>query len=207
LLDSLHKHNIHETSVNMVDITKPDYTDLVIKLRRENPDAVLAGLDPYSYARFFQAMQRSGWHPKFGGLGLDKPSAQRDYGTQVYGAESLTSVTEAQDHQNDPAIKDYQDTVRHYFPGQMDAIDYFSEGDWVAAKVFVEAIRRIGKNTVSRKSLVDALNTIKNFETGLTVPITYSAGSSHDPNHCFNWIRNENGVWTTYSNWTCIQGP
>jgi branched-chain amino acid transport system substrate-binding protein len=207
LLDSLKKHGIQWTSVNMVDITKPDYTDLVIKLRKENPDAVLAGLDPYSYARFFQAMQRSGWHPKFGGLGLDKPSAQRDYGTQVYGAESLTSVTEAQDHQNDPAIKDYQDTVRRYFPNQMEAIDYFSEGDWVAAKVFVEAVRRIGKNPVNRKSLVDALNSIKNFDTGLTVPISYSAGSSHDPNHCFNWIRNEKGVWTTYSDWVCIQGP
>ena len=207
LLDSLHKHNIHETSVNLVDITKPDYTDLVIKLRRENPDAVLAGLDPYSYARFFQAMQRAGWHPKFGGLGLDKPSAQRDYGTQVYGAESLTSVIEPQDHPNDPAIKDYMDTVRKYYPNQMDAIDYFSEGDWVAAKVFVEAIRRIGKNSVSRKSLADALNSIKNFDTGLTVPISYSEGPLHDPNHCFQWIRNENGTWTTYSGWTCIQGP
>lgn len=207
LLDSLHKHNIQETSVNLVDITKPDYTDLVIKLRRENPDAVLAGLDPYSYARFFQAMQRAGWHPKFGGLGLDKPSAQKDYGSAVYGAESLTSVTEAQDHQSDPGIKDYQDTVRKYFPNQMEAIDYFSEGDWVAAKVFVEAIRRIGKSSVNRKSLVDALNTIKNFDTGLTVPITYSAGPLHDPNHCFEWIRNENGTWTTYSKWTCIEGP
>ena len=56
-------------------------------------------------------------------------------------------------------------------------------------------------------TLVDALNTVKNFDTGLTVPITYSAGPLHDPNHCFNYIRNENGVWTTYSNWNCIQGP
>ena len=207
LLDSLHKHNIHETSVNLVDITKPDYTDLVIKLRRENPDAVLAGLDPYSYARFFQAMQRADWHPKFGGLGLDKPSAQADYGTEVYGAESLTSVIEPEDHASDPAIEDYHNTVRRYFPNQMDALDYFSEGDWVAAKVFVQAIHLIGKNPVNRKTLVDALNTIKNFDTGLTVPISFSPGPLHDSNHCYQWIRNEQGTWTTYSNWTCIEGP
>ncbi|HJT38134.1 MAG TPA: ABC transporter substrate-binding protein [Actinomycetota bacterium] len=207
LLDSLHKHNIHETSVNLVDITKPDYTDLVIKLRRENPDAVLAGLDPYSYARFFQAMQRADWHPKFGGLGLDKPSAQADYGTEVYGAESLTSVIEPEDHASDPAIEDYHNTVQHYFPNQMDALDYFSEGDWVAAKVFVQGIRLIGKNPVNRKTLVDAMNSIKNFDTGLTVPISFAPGPLHDSNHCYQWIRNEQGTWTTYSNWTCIEGP
>ena len=205
LLDALHKHGIQETSVNHVDISKPDYTDLVLKLRRENPDSVLAGLDPYSYARFFQAMERSNWHPKFGGLGLDKPSAQQQYGSAVYGAESLTSVIEPQDHQSDPNIQDYQNTVRRYFPNQMDALDYFSEGDWVAAKVFVEAIRSIGSKPVNRKSLVDALNGIKNYQTGLTVPLSFSAGSSHDPNHCYQWIRNENGKWTTYSDWTCIE--
>jgi branched-chain amino acid transport system substrate-binding protein len=205
LLDSLHKHGIHETSVNLVDITKPDYTDLVIKLQRENVDSILAGLDPYSYARFFQAMERANYHPKFGGLGLDKPSAQQQYGKQVWGAESLTSVIEPADHPNHPAVKEYMDTVRHYFPNQMDAIDYFSEGDWVAAKVFVEAIRKIGNNPVNRKTLVDALNSIKNFDTGLTPPISYSAGPSHDPNHCFQWIRNEQGTWTTYSDWTCIE--
>jgi len=204
LLDSLHAHGIYETSVNLVDITKPDYTDLVIKLQRENVDSILAGLDPYSYARFFQAMQRANWHPKFGGLGLDKPSAQQQYGSAVYGAESLTSVIEPADHPNLPAIREYLDTVRHYFPGQMDAIDYFSEGDWVAAKVFVEAIRKIGSNPVNRKTLVDALNSIKNFDTGLTPPISYAPGPSHDPNHCYQWIRNEQGTWTTYSGWTCI---
>jgi len=204
LLDSLHAHGIQETSVNGVDITKPDYTDIVIKLQNEHVDSVIAGLDPYSYARFFQAMKRANWHPKFGGLGLDKASAQAEYGEAVYGAESITSVIEPQDHMNYPPIKEYIGTVQHYFPNQVDALDYFSEGDWIAAKVFVEAIRRIGDNPVNRKSLVDSLNSIKNFDTGLTVPLSYSAGPRHDPNRCLQYIRNEQGTWTTYSGWKCF---
>jgi branched-chain amino acid transport system substrate-binding protein len=207
LLASLRAHHITWTSDNSVDITKPDYTDLVFKLQQEQPDSILAGLDPYSYARFFQAMERAHYSPPkgFGGLGLDKPSANKEYGTAVYGAESFTSVIEVLDHQNLPAVKEYLDTVRRYFPNQMDALDYFSEGDWIAAKVFVEGIRRIGNNPVNRKTLVDAMNSIKNFDTGLTVPISYSPGQNHDPNHCYQWIRNEQGKWTTYSGWNCIE--
>ncbi|MGZ4205076.1 MAG: ABC transporter substrate-binding protein [Actinomycetota bacterium] len=203
LLDSLHKHGIQEKSVDLVDISKPDYTDIVIKLRNEGVDSVLAGLDPYSYARFFQAMERANWHPKFGGLGLDKPSAQAEYGSAVYGAESLTSVHEMADHMNVPVIREYYDTVKKYFPNQVSALDYFSEGDWVAAKVFVEAIRRV-QGLVTRKSLVEALYTFKNFDTGFTVPISYAPGPKHDPVRCMEWIRNENGDWKTYSKWNCF---
>jgi branched-chain amino acid transport system substrate-binding protein len=204
LLKSLHEHGIQETSVNMVDISKPDYTDIVVKLRNEGADSILAGLDPFSYARFFQALTRANWHPPFGGLGLDKSNAQKEYGAAVYGAESITSVIEPQDHRDYPPVKDYIETVRKYYPNQVEALDYFSEGVWIAAKVFVEAVRRIGDKPVNRRSLVDSLNGLKNLETGLTVPLSYSPGPKHDPNRCLQYIRNENGTWTTYSGWKCI---
>jgi len=54
--------------------------------------------------------------------------------------------------------------------------------------------------------LVEALNSLQGFQTGWSVPLSYGSGN-HDPNHCFQWIRNENGSWTTYSGWTCVQGP
>jgi branched-chain amino acid transport system substrate-binding protein len=204
LLDSLHKHGIHETSVNQVDPTKPDYTDVVLKLRNEGADSIIGGLDPFSYQRLFQAMERQSWHPKVVGLGLDKQSANKDYGSAADGAESITPFLEPADHMSQPGVKQYYDAVRRYFPNQVDPLDVYTEGDWVAAELFVEAIRQIGSNPVNRKTLVDALNSIKNFNTqGLSVPLSYSAGSSHDPNKCFQFIHKINGTWTTYSGWKC----
>ncbi|MFN2614386.1 MAG: ABC transporter substrate-binding protein [Actinomycetota bacterium] len=203
LLDSLKKNGITPASVDEVDATKADYTDIVIKLRQENADSVIAGLDPYSYGRFFQAMDRQDYHPKFAGLGLDKPSANQQYGQSVYGAESLTPVLEPADHQSDPSIQDYINTVRTYFPSQVGALDVYSEGDWVAAKMFVEAIRHI-QGTPNRKTLVDALNSVRNFATGIEPPLSYRAGNSHDPNRCFQYIHNVNGEWKTYSGWKCF---
>jgi branched-chain amino acid transport system substrate-binding protein len=203
LLAGLHAHGIKEKSLDEVDPTKPDYTDLALKAQTEGADSVIAALDPFSYARFFQALSRENYHPKFLGLGLDKTSANQAYGGAVYGAESLTPFLEPQDHANDPNIADYESTVRQYFPSQVAALDVYTEGDWIAAHLFTQAVGRIGTAAVTRQSLAAALNTITNFQTGLTIPLSYSS-SNHAPNHCFQWIHNLKGVWTTYSDWKCF---
>jgi ABC-type branched-subunit amino acid transport system substrate-binding protein len=205
LLDALHSKGIQEADVVTVDGTKYDYSDTVIDLRSKNVDSVIAGLDPFSYARFLQAMQRQSFKVKFFGSGLDKSSAEAQYGNDAFAnAESLTPLIEPVGHENDPNVAEYLNTVKKYYPDQAKQLDVYSEGDWVAAKVFVEAIRRIGSQPVNRQSLVNALNSIKNFQTGLTVPLSYAPENSHDPNHCLQWIRRNNGTWETYSGWNCF---
>jgi len=150
------------------------------------------------------AFDRQGYHPKILAPGLDKPSAEKQYGTAVYGAESLTWYLEPDEHLTSPAMSEYLNTVQHYYPNQVAGLDVYAEGSWIAAKVFVEAVRRIGPRPVNPASLVAALNSITNFDTGLTVPLSYGPGASHDPNHCIQWIRNQQGTWHTYSGWNCF---
>ncbi|TMD98962.1 MAG: hypothetical protein E6I76_03415 [Chloroflexi bacterium] len=203
LIEALHRQGIQEKSADLVEATKPDYTDIAVKLRLEGADAVIGVLDPFSYARMFQAFDRQGYHPKILCPGLDKPSAEKQYGPAVYGAESLTWYLEPDEHLSSPAMSEYLNTVQHYYPNQVAGLDVYTEGGWIAAKVFVEALRRI-HGPVTPASLVTALNGIRNFDTGLTVPLSYSAGPSHDPNHCVQWIRNQQGTWHTYSGWNCF---
>src|SRR5438874_13287902 len=105
LQDSLRKHGITESSVNPVDPTKADYTDVVLKLRREGADSIIAGLDPFSYQRLFQAMERQSWFPTVLGLGLDKASANDGYGKAADGAQSLTPVLEREEQMSQAWIK------------------------------------------------------------------------------------------------------
>src|SRR5207302_1006109 len=200
LLDALHSKGITEKDVITVDATKADYTDVVIRLsQQDHVDSIIAGLDPFSYARFFQAMQRQNYNVLFYGSGLDKTSAEQQYGNGSFAtAESLTPLVEPVGHENDPAVAEYLNAVKKYYPNQLAALDVYSEGSWVAAKIFVEAIRRIGNQAVTRQSLVNAMNTIRNWQNGLTVPISYAAGNSHDPNHCLQWLRQKSGTWDTY---------
>ena len=203
LTDSLHRHGIHEKSVDFADATKPDYTDLVVKLRLEGADSIIAGLDPFSYARFFQALDRQNYHPTFLGFGLDKRSAEAQYGTAVDNAESVTPFLEPDEHATVPAMSEYYGAVQRYFPSEVGALDVYAEGDWVAARLFVEALRRLGSTPPTPRSLIDSLNRITRWDSGLTVPLSFAPGA-HDPNHRLQWIRNQQGVWHTYSGWNCF---
>lgn len=210
-LAAMKRAGITPVAVENVDATKADYTDIVLKFQTSGAQSVAAFLDPFSYARLFQAMQRQNFRPPFLGGGLDKASANRQYSAgcgsscPIFGAESATPVLEYLDHPSHPAIAQYLNAVRTYYPGQYDKLDVYTTTQWVAAQVFVQAVKSIGDAPVTRKSLVDALNGLKNFDNGgITPPISYSPGNGHDPLKCFQWLKNTSGRWRTTSGWNCF---
>jgi branched-chain amino acid transport system substrate-binding protein len=209
-LNALKAQGITPVDVEQVDATKADYTDIALKFQTAGAQSVAAFLDPFSYARLFQAMERQNWHVPVLGGGLDKASANAQYDSgcgstcAVFGADSVTPVLEYLDHGNTPAIAQYLNTVHTYYPGQYSGLDAYTTYQWLAAEVFVQAIKNIGSAPVNRQSLVDALNGLKNYDDGgITPPISYAAGN-HDPLHCFQWIHNTNGRWRTSSGWNCF---
>ena len=209
-LNALKAQGITPVDVEQVDATKADYTDIALKFQSAGAQSVAAFLDPFSYARLFQAMERQNWHPPVLGGGLDKASANAQYDSgcgsscAVFGADSATPVLEYLDHTNTPAIAQILNAVRTYYPGQYNALDTYTTYQWLAAEVFAQAVKNIGNAPVTRQSLVNALNGLKNFnDGGITTPISYSAGN-HDPLHCFQWIHNTNGQWRTTSGWNCF---
>jgi branched-chain amino acid transport system substrate-binding protein len=209
-LNAMKKCGISPVDVETVDATKADYTDVVLKFQADGAKSVAAFVDPFSYARLFQAMERQNWHPPVLGGGLDKQSANAQYDSgcgsscAVFGADSATPVLEYLDHSTTPAIAQYLGTVHKYYPGQYGALDVYTSYQWLAAEVFVQAIKDIGNGPVTRQSLVTALNGLKNYnDGGLTEPITYGSGN-HDPLHCLQWIHNTNGSWKTISGWNCF---
>jgi ABC-type branched-subunit amino acid transport system substrate-binding protein len=209
-LNALKAQGITPVDVEQVDATKADYTDIALKFQSSGAQSVAAFLDPFSYARLFQAMERQNWHPPVLGGGLDKASANAQYDSgcgsncAVFGADSATPMLEYLDHTNTPAIAQYLNAVRTYYPGQYNALDTYTTYQWLAAEVFVQAIKNIGNAPVTRQSLVDSLNRIKNYDDGgITPPFSYAPGN-HDPLHCLQWIHNTNGQWRTTSGWNCF---
>ena len=209
-LAAMRKQGISPVDVETVDATKADYTDIVLKFQTGGAQSVAAFVDPFSYARLFQAMERQNWHVPVLGGGLDKASANRQYDSgcgascAVYGADSATPVLEFADHSTTPAIAQYLNAVRTYYPNQYGALDAYTTYQWLAAEVFVQAVRSLGNNDVTRQSLVSALNGIRNLDDGgITAPITYGTGD-HDPLKCLQWLHNYNGQWRTTSGWNCF---
>src|SRR5579884_2047603 len=74
MLKALQQEGIKPVDIEQVDITKADYSDIIVKLRAAGAKSILAGLDPFSYARMFQAMERQNFKVPTLGFGLDKKS-------------------------------------------------------------------------------------------------------------------------------------
>jgi branched-chain amino acid transport system substrate-binding protein len=210
-LNAMRQQGISPVDVETVDATKADYTDIVLKFQTSGAQSVAAFLDPFSYARLFQAMERQNFHVPLLGGGLDKASANRQYvsgcgsNCPVFGADSATPVLEYLDHQGTPAIAQYLNAVHTYFPGQFGALDAYTTYQWVAAEVFAQAVKGIGNAPVNRQNLVNALNNMRNFDDGgITPPISYGPGNGHDPLKCLQWLHNYNGQWRTTSGWNCF---
>src|SRR5579862_4371572 len=209
-LDAMKKCGISPVDTETVDATKADYTDVVLKFQADGAQSVAAFVDPFSYARLFQAMERQNWHPPLLGGGLDKASANQQYdsgcGTScaVFGAYSATPRLEYLDHQSTPAASEYLATMNKSYPSQYPAFGTYKTYQCLAAEASLKTIKDIGSNPVNRQSLVAALDGLKNFsDGGLTEPITYGSGD-HDPLHCLQWIHNDNGSWKTISGWNCF---
>src|SRR5436305_5271792 len=124
-LAAMQRQGISPVDVETVDATKADYTDIVLKFQTSGAQSVAAFVDPFSYARLFQAMERQNFHVPVLGGGLDKASANRQYGSAVVGADSATPVLEYLDHTNTPAIAQYLNAVHTYYPGQFQALDVY----------------------------------------------------------------------------------
>ena len=191
-----------------VDIgTQQEYNTIVAPWLADGTGAVLAGLDPFSMARLYQAMEQYHFQVPTGGAGLDKRNAEAAYGSYFKGAISLTPVLEPVGHENNPAMADYLNTVKKYYPRQVQAMDVYTEEQWIAAHAFVAALRSI-QGTVTRSALVAAAQNLQNFDTGgLTPPLSYGRGGRNAPSHSVQWMHNATGTadgWVTDSSWVTI---
>lgn len=220
LLNRLQADGIAWTDVEEVSATQASYTATVFNMQHSHhgqnggnapgscspgqsgcPDYVIAALDPFSYHRLFDAMEAANWYPGVLGAGLDKFNVQKSYDGELKNAHSLVPFLSPYDHQGNPTVHQYLGTVSHFYPGQLQALDIYTQHAWTAAMVFVEAARKAGKD-LSADSLIQALDSMQGFQTGWSVPLSYGSGP-HDPNHCFTYTANNGGGWHTTSGWIC----
>ena len=150
----------------------------------------------------FDAMEAANWYPGVLGAGLDKFNVQKSYDGELRNAHSLVPFLSPYDHQSNATVRQYLGTVQHFYPGQFQALDIYTQHSWTAAMVFAAAAKKAGSN-LTRDTLVQALNSLQNFQTGWSVPLSYGPGA-HDPNRCFTYTANNGSGWrTTTQGWIC----
>jgi branched-chain amino acid transport system substrate-binding protein len=150
-----------------------DVTPQILKLRAAKPDVVLAFLYPTETAIFVRQAHKYGLDtPLLGCFGapyddtvrrVDDPAATKN----LYIFHALESAPDA------PAMKQWIDMIHKYDSPSADTGEYSLTGIG-GAEVVVEALKKAGPD-LTRQKFIDALNSIKNFDTKLlSVPISFS---------------------------------
>lgn len=185
-----------------IDATETNYNAKVLNWRTQGADSILAGLDPMSYVRLFQALAQQGWYPKVFSTGF----ADTERNAYVADALEKTSAMNLETqlmpslHMDLPGPRRYVETLHRYYPGT--SVMAVAEVSWTAAQVFVEGLRRAGPNP-TREKFIAAVETFREFKADVGPPLTYLP-KDHDAVRCVEVQEWKNGGWTdVYPKWEC----
>jgi len=171
------KYKISPAAAERYNPGDQDFSAQLLRIKGADPDGLLI----YAFAQeagiiVRQAKELGIGAKLFGGGGTSTPLLQRGAGQAAAGFVSVLVVPEIADSSQKPAVVAYRDKLKAnlypdgFPPGRPSEYDL---AGYAAGKVTEAALEKVGKD-LSRESFVDALEGIKNFDTGMTFPISYS---------------------------------
>lgn len=194
---------LSDDNIHAVDVTKASYDDVVTQLRLNGVDGIGTLLESTGMVRLQQSMNRAGYKPKhmaspFGG----DPSVLRhpQVGASFEGTFVISDVEFLEG--GSPAVGEYIQQVRRRYGGQAD-VNWAGQHGWLAAKAFVEALRRAGRD-LTREHLMATLRTFRDWQNGFTTPMTITPRTNPGAvNICAKIGKVTNGKVVQVRDWEC----
>lgn len=199
---------INNNDIAYVSFGETNFSKYILPMKSDGVDSLITQIDPYSYVRLYNAMQSNSFMvPHLAGAGIDKKSVDDTIGAPLHGVYSFMPYREAQGNpDNNAEVSLYLNTLGRYYNSQLQYVDAFSEGSWVACRVFGAALARV-TGSVTRGALIQALNSGTYDIGGMATPLNYGAtsgGGKNDANHCVLYITyNSSSRWQTAQGYTC----
>jgi len=151
---------------------------------------------PKDAALVMREANNLGWKPQFSGHNaLGDPQTFQLAGPLAEGAIAI-AVMEPLDSDK-PAVKAFLAAQQKYKPSTKPTT--YSMHGYQAGKLFAEALKRSGGKT-DEASIVAALESMKNYDTGLMAPLTFSA-DQHAGALAGAIMKAEGGKWKIISGW------
>jgi branched-chain amino acid transport system substrate-binding protein len=153
-----------------------DFSPQLLRIKQATPDAVFV----WAFAAqagiiVRQAKELGITAPLFGGGATATPLFPRAAGQAGAGFVSDFVLPVLPESSNAPAVVKYRERLRKLYPSGMPAgrpSDYDLAG-YGAAKAVEEGLRRAGRD-LTREKLIDALETLREFDPGVIFPVTYT---------------------------------
>lgn len=188
----LAKHDIKPVLSLAHEFSETDFSSYVIKLQQAKPDVVLLASYATQTASILKQAEMFGFRPHFlGTYVVSDPVMFKLAGASAMEGFQVTGYA-ADPGGDTKAAKEYRDILHKYYPNE--APGGYSEIGYVAAQLVVEALKKAGPD-LTREKFIAALESVKNWTTGLTPPVSYSA-TDHRGIKTFAIAKAKGGQWT-----------
>lgn len=168
-----------------------DYAPIALEVIRQKPDAIVTFQTQQEMIALARELKNQGveipiycWAPNVA------ESTLQLGGQYVEGMKGLswTLVTPLSD---DPVAVEFRDSLAKYAPGAKP--EFTALFNYGQSKVFYEALSRI-KGPVTHEALEEALYSMKNYESGILPPVTFSK-DKHQGIDALQPMQVKNGKW------------
>ncbi|MDX6214729.1 MAG: hypothetical protein QOG99_313 [Frankiales bacterium] len=186
--------------IRQVDVTQASYDDVVTQFRLNGVNGLATLIDQTAYNRLQQAFDRQNYHPVHVAdpLFTDPTVVQSSSTDGTLVASDFATID-----QGGPEVQEYVRTVKAKF-GSSAQISYIGQGGWLSAKIFVEALRRMG-DTITRDNLLKVMNSLPSGVGGQFTPqgLHFGPTQEHDPNQCLQLSKVASGRLSPYKPFSC----
>ncbi len=182
-VDRLKQHGLKPAGEEKYKSGQVDVSAQVIKLKNAGAEGVVLGTVYVSGSQFLREARKMGW--KVQSIGLPPTGTQKMIDLSGKAAPGFVNLmtNPSAEFAKGPAMDEYRRVISKYYPTAPH--DNTTLYGWITAILFVEMLDRAGRD-ITRDGLIAAAETLKNFETGIIAPITYSStkhygSSAHYP--------------------------
>ncbi len=164
----LDKYGMKLVSEQGYELKEIDVSSQVLAMKNANPDAVICSCAPEHAAKFYTERKKLGWKVPVVNVFFGKSPKVVD----LAGKDAVEGVyfsTIFRDFNSPaPQIQQALQILKKYYPQEdPDAIHLWG---FTGAEVFTEALKRMGRNNITRDRLVETLEGMKGWK-GSVVPV------------------------------------
>src|SRR5688572_6293579 len=193
----LARHKLKLVAAEPVKRGVTDVSAQIAKLQAAKPEATFLVLTPGPGAQALKERQKIGWTDTV--MVSSGPLTDEKYlalaGDAAEGVEGLSLWPDPLASEL-PGMKAYRSAMQKYFSGNEP--NRYSLSGYFAAMLFTEGARRAGKS-LTRESLITALEGISGFHSGILPPVTI--GADHETQRQGFWVRVEKGRFKQLTDW------
>jgi branched-chain amino acid transport system substrate-binding protein len=150
-----------------------DFSSQVLRLKAKEVDVVFFPVITSHTAAILKEFQKADFTPHLFGTGTatDRKFLKMAGESAYYGKGFKAFATQESETGDSPGVKEFHEALKKYDPENTDP-NSFNLFGYGIAKILCEGLSRAGKD-LTREKLVNALETLDDFDTGIFPPVTY----------------------------------